>query len=516
MLYMFTSKNDQDKITKYDDYPYLCYIRVSSDKEEQETSPENQIDICRHWLEQNSFEWKEESVVFDDGISGTVLLDRPAMQLVLEKARKREIKMVVFKSIHRLARDLRDSLEIKETLIAHGVRLVTIEEGYDSLYEGKNDMKFEMFSMFAAQYPKTLSVSVSAAMGAKVRRGEHVGKVPFGYKLVDKKLEIDEKEAPTVRKIFKWYVEDGIGMKNITNMLNEEMRLGNVARPRKAKHWQLTSVQTILRNPTYAGVYIRNRYTKVKIDGRKKQIQNPPEKWQIFYDHHPAIIPLEVWEKANNQEITRKKTKITPWNEFRGLVKCGKCGSNIIILRSWKKKKNGEKTEWNYLKCSAYRRAGLYGCDNHVPITYEDFRSFIISRLKMKGQNIELNIKNNLAEKRQKELRRLETEKLSIEEKNKGLIDLYLEDKLISKKEFQEKRQEYERRLKEIENRIFILQQEKDNVDNIKNIVEAFKQLDNADLNLHNVFKTLIDHIVLHHDGRVEIYYNFLTPDLST
>lgn len=134
----------------------------------------------------------------------------------------------------------------------------------------------------------------------------------------------------------------------------------------------------------------------------------------------------------------------------------------------------------------------------------------------MKGQNIELNIKNSLAEKRQKELKRLETEKLSIEEKNKGLIDLYLEDKLISKKEFQEKRQEYERRLKEIKNRIFILQQEKDNVDNIKNIVEAFKQLDNADLDLHNVFKTLIDHIVLHHDGRVEIYYNFLTPDLST
>ena len=41
-----------------------------------------------------------------------------------------------FKSIHRLARDLRDALEIKEILIGHGIRLVTIEENYDSLYEG--------------------------------------------------------------------------------------------------------------------------------------------------------------------------------------------------------------------------------------------------------------------------------------------------------------------------------------------------------------------------------------------
>lgn len=45
--------------------------------------------------------------------------------------------MVLFKSIHRLARDLKDALEIKEILIANGIRLVTIEEGYDSHYEGK-------------------------------------------------------------------------------------------------------------------------------------------------------------------------------------------------------------------------------------------------------------------------------------------------------------------------------------------------------------------------------------------
>ena len=53
--------------------------------------------------------------------------------------------------------------------------MVTIEEGYDSLYEGRNDMKFEMYAMFASQLPKTLSVSISAALTAKVRRGEHIG-----------------------------------------------------------------------------------------------------------------------------------------------------------------------------------------------------------------------------------------------------------------------------------------------------------------------------------------------------
>ena len=34
--------------------------------------------------------------------------------------------------------------------------------------------------------PKTLSTSISAALSAKVRRGEHTGTIPFGYDRIDK------------------------------------------------------------------------------------------------------------------------------------------------------------------------------------------------------------------------------------------------------------------------------------------------------------------------------------------
>ena len=59
------------------------------------------------------------------------------------------------------------------------MRLVTIEEGYDSYYEGNNDMKFEIYAMFLCATPKTLSTSISAALSAKVRRGEHTGTIPL-------------------------------------------------------------------------------------------------------------------------------------------------------------------------------------------------------------------------------------------------------------------------------------------------------------------------------------------------
>lgn len=233
-------------IVKYNDYPYLVYARVSSDKDSQKDSITNQIDISRYWLEKNGFEWNENAIFKDEDKSGTLFLERTAMQLILQKARHRKIEMVVFKSIHRLARDLKDALEIKEVLVAHGVRVVTIEEDYDSYKEGKNDMKFEMHSMFAAQYPKTLSVAISSALAAKVRRGEHIGRVPFGYDRIDKKLVVNEEEARVVRQIFKWYNEDGLGFKNITHALNDAVNKGELCKPKLGGVWQLTTVQSMI------------------------------------------------------------------------------------------------------------------------------------------------------------------------------------------------------------------------------------------------------------------------------
>ena len=88
-------------------------------------------------MERNGFEWDEQCVYKDEGISGTLFTDRPAIQLLLRKAKLKEINMVVFKSISRLARDLKDSLEIREVLLAHNVRIISVEEGYDSVKAGK-------------------------------------------------------------------------------------------------------------------------------------------------------------------------------------------------------------------------------------------------------------------------------------------------------------------------------------------------------------------------------------------
>ncbi|GAB6428910.1 recombinase family protein [Bacillus cereus] len=484
---------------------YAIYVRVSTDRDEQVSSVENQIDICRNWLERNGFIWDEKRVFKDEGISGTLFVNRPAIQLLLQKAKAKEIDMVVFKSISRLARDLKDSLEIREVLLAHNVRIISVEEGYDSVKAGKNDMAFELWSLFSAQYSRTLSSSITAALAVKVRRGEHIGKVPFGYNRENQKLVIHDEEAEIVQKIYSWYT-DGWGYKKITNELN---RLG--VKSKTKKNWQMTSVQRILRNPIYKGTFILNQYTSVKVSGKKKQIRNPKEKWFVFPNHHPAIIDEEVWNQVNPKDTNTNKTKITAWNEFRNLAKCAVCSSNMVIVQSYSKKKNGERTEWKYLKCSQYRRAGKHGCVNHVPIQYRDFRQFIIDLLVKKGESVTLKLQGNIEEGQEKKIKKLQQLMNVNEQKKKALLDLYLEG-LINKEEFEKKRNDLEAEITKANHELFILQQNDIVQTDIKTIKEAFEQLRQREHDLYHVFQTLIQKIVIHQDGMVDITYTFESP----
>ncbi|SDW23972.1 Site-specific DNA recombinase [Marininema mesophilum] len=482
---------------------YAVYVRVSTDREEQISSVGNQIDICRNWLERNGYDWDENQVFKDEGISGTLFLERPSIQLILKKAKGKEINMVVFKSISRLARDLKDSLEIREVFISHNVRIISVEEGYDSHKVGKNDMAFELWSLFSAQYSRTLSSGVSAALAAKVRRGEHIGKTPYGYVKEDGFLKIKEEEAKVVRRIFDWY-NQGWGYKRIMKELNLKR-----IKPKEINKWQITSVQRLIRNPLYCGDFIFNQYTVIKVNGRRKQIKNPREKWMYYKDHHVPIVSKEVWKRANNVKV--KRTTFTPWNEFRGIMKCKICGSNMIINRSVRKRKDGFKTNWDYLKCSKFRRSGEYGCVNHAPILYEDFRTIVVETLLTKGESVSIYFQDNLQKKRTSELNQLVASKEQWLSRKDKLLDLYL-DQLINKDEFEERRREIEKDILMIEDKVFHLKKNKGLKTDIDSIREAFKQLNDHEQDLYKAFNSLIDEIRIHPDKAIEVDYTFADP----
>ncbi|PFB23284.1 hypothetical protein CN388_27550 [Bacillus cereus] len=90
-----------------------------------------------------------------------------------------------------------------------------------------------------------------------------------------------------------------------------------------------------------------------------------------------------------------------------------------------------ERTEWKYLKCSKYRRAGKHGCVNHVLIQYRDFCQCIIDLLIKKGESVTLKLQGNVERGQENKLKQL----INVnEQKEKTLLGLSLEE-LINKEE---------------------------------------------------------------------------------
>ena len=481
------------------------YVRVSTDKDEQVASIQNQIDICRYWIEKNGFEWDEDAVYKDEAVSGTEWFKRQAIQLILAKARKRELDTVIFKSIHRLARDLRDALEIKSILLGHGVRLVTIEEGYDSYYEGNNDMKFEMYAMFAAQYPKTMSVSISAAMNAKVRRGEYNGgRVPYGYRVVDQKYVIDDEESENVKELFDLY-NQGLGYLKVALYMNDKgLRFID------GKLWSDYHIRHIINNPFYVGDYIAQKYTKVKVDGRRKQTVNPKEKWVVYKNHHPAIIERDLWDKIHSfekKEKNRTKRRVSVDNELRGLVYCAHCGQPMKAEAVKKTQRDGV-IKYVYMRCSKYRRTGGRECVKHVPLYYNQVRKLIVEKLKEKEQDLDEQISGGHKNKNKQKISKVNKEIKEWERKKEKLLDLYLDGQNISKEVFTQRDKKIDKIIREKNMELLKLNSLEEQIKEDNATKKAFDLLKNSE-NLYECFNTLIKRIDIKQNGVLDIYYRF-------
>ena len=87
------------------------YARISSNKDLQETSLEEQIDYYTRIIVANP-NWEFVGIYYDDGISGTTILKRNGFMSMIENARAGLIDIILVKSVSRFARNLIDLLSL--------------------------------------------------------------------------------------------------------------------------------------------------------------------------------------------------------------------------------------------------------------------------------------------------------------------------------------------------------------------------------------------------------------------
>ncbi len=181
--------------------------------------------------------------------------DRPDLARILAAAYDGAIQAVVFTKVDRLARDLRDLLNIEAQLAHHGVAIVAIDQPIDtSTPTGR--LLFQQLGSFAEfERSMILDRTVNGQRRKAAKGGWPGGTPPYGFRLVGKKedarLEHDPAEAAVARQATAWLLDEGLTLTECVDRLN-----AHGTRPRKAPRWNVTILRWMLSSEALAGTMV--------------------------------------------------------------------------------------------------------------------------------------------------------------------------------------------------------------------------------------------------------------------
>jgi site-specific DNA recombinase len=235
--------------------------------------------------------------------------NRPVLVSLLALIETGTVKHLFVYNTDRLSRNQQTWAVIRYKLLAHSVTLHTAS-GQMKLKNPVDDLMLGILSEIS-QYDNRIRAERSRlGRFQKVQQGNWKGgPPPFGYRLVNRRLEIDPFESGWVRNLFDWY-GSGVAIKTIQSRLSRE---GVLTRQGNAQ-WSLGSIQLILRNP---GLYRTRRLHGQ--DGRGDRTD--PD------TRDPKLFHLAQDRRTDNR---KHRDAVRPAKHFyllRGLLFCGHCGS---------------------------------------------------------------------------------------------------------------------------------------------------------------------------------------------
>ena len=295
--------------------------------------------------------------------------DRPAFQRMMSAAvsPERPFSVILVDDTSRLSRNTEEALGIFRRLNFAGVQLIAVSQGIDST-DDQADVLVTVHGMVDSLYVKELAKKTHRGLEGLVLRGLSAGGRCFGYDTISvgegtsKRLVVNQSEAAIVRRVFEMS-SSGVSLKKISWGLNAE-RIPP-PRPRKGKQfatWCPTGIREMLRRELYIGRAVWNRSRFVKRPGTNHRVRRarPQSEWKFTERPDLRIVSDELW-RAVRQRFERVRVTYPGHGKgggwltraatspylFSGLLKCGICGGNLVIV-------TGNK--------GRYRR---YGCSQH-------------------------------------------------------------------------------------------------------------------------------------------------------
>ncbi|MAQ83686.1 MAG: resolvase [Maritimibacter sp.] len=266
------------------------YTRKSSEEglEQEFNSLHAQREACEAYIaSQRSEGWVLVRDQFDDGgISGGTL-DRPGLQRLLEDIEDGLVDVVVVYKIDRLSRSLADFAKLVEVFDRNGVTFVSVTQAFNTT-TSMGRLTLNILLSFAQFEREVTAERIRDKVAASRKKGKWMGGVPpYGYRVENRKLIVDQERSEQVRWIFSRFLEIGSA-----TALAREIDACGIRTP-KGNRIDKKYLYRMLNNRAYIGEVVH--------------------KGDSYPGEHAAIIDRETWDRVHTilRESPRKRAART-------------------------------------------------------------------------------------------------------------------------------------------------------------------------------------------------------------
>lgn len=295
------------------------YDRVSHDMQvEKGLSLDTQNEILTEYANSHGYEIVDYYV--DEGITARKKLqNRKDFMRLLGDIEKDKIDLVLVTKLDRWFRNVRDYHNTQAILEEHNCNWKTTLEDYDTT-TADGQLKINIMLAVAQNESDRTSERIKVVFEHKRRNGEHInGRPPYGYKVVNKKLQKDETQEDIVNDFFQYYFATFSKRKTVLYILD---KYGERA-PSTQKLDKITGKE----------VYCGRRGTDLNYC-------------------EPYITPQQF---EMMQSVCSSKTYLGSTNEpyiFSNLMACPHCGATMTGFLKHHKCKDGTVNAYKRYRCS--------------------------------------------------------------------------------------------------------------------------------------------------------------------
>ena len=310
-----------------------AYCRVSTSSIEQLSSYEAQKEFYTKTITANP-EWEFAGIYADEGISGTGKDKRNEFLRLISDCEQMKLDLVLTKSISRFARNTTDCIETVRKLKALGIAVQFEKENINTM-SAESELILSILSSIAAEESKSISQNLKWSHQKRACEGNPMcSRRLLGYDHIkDNQLVINPEEAKIVRFIFESYVNG-----KSHGMIAKELMERGVKTGQGKLKWTVCGVKSIITNEKYVGDFLVGKHYTTE-DGSFKRKRNYGQAPMYYVkDHHPPIVSRELFEKAQEVLVQRRKQYGVDMNDlgkynnrylFSNKAFCGECGCRL-------------------------------------------------------------------------------------------------------------------------------------------------------------------------------------------